>query len=147
MWLSYLIQLGKKIGLSAIFLVIPANVVKAEARLALAPVLKDSALHNGDASFLAQITPDSSLESTVQQLQELIWIDGGQRAGNNLFHSFSEFNISEGMEASFQNAINIENIFTRVTGNSISNIDGILSTQGGANFFLMNPNGIFGVGE
>ena len=68
MWLSYLIQLGKKIGLSAIFLVIPANVVKAEARPALAPVLKeaetarsprhvprrDTAPHNGDASFLAQ---------------------------------------------------------------------------------------------
>ena len=69
-------------------------------------------------------------------------INGGLREGNNLFHSFSDFNIPEGMEASFQNAIDIENIFTRVTGDSISNINGILSTQGAANFFLMNPNGI-----
>ena len=90
----------------------------------------------------AQITPDGTLKTQVEIIQQLMEINGGLREGNNLFHSFSEFNIPEGMEASFQNALDIENIFTRVTGDSISNINGILSTQGAANFFLMNPNGI-----
>lgn len=94
------------------------------------------------ANCLAQITPDGSVPTTVQQLQEIMRINGGERAGNDLFHSFDEFSIPEGMEAIFENAADIKNIFTRVTGDSISNIDGVLSTQGNANFFFINPNGI-----
>ena len=90
----------------------------------------------------AQVVPDGTLKSTVETIQELMKIDGGLREGSNLFHSFEEFNIPEGMEASFENAFDIENIFTRVTGDSASTINGTLSAQGGANLFLMNPNGI-----
>jgi filamentous hemagglutinin family protein len=82
------------------------------------------------------------LPTTVEQLEEIMRINGGEREGNNLFHSFEEFSIPEGMEAIFENATDIENIFTRITGDDISNIDGILSTQGDANFFLINSNGI-----
>jgi filamentous hemagglutinin family protein len=93
-------------------------------------------------SVVAQITPDGSVPTTVEQTEENMQINGGEREGNNLFHSFDEFSIPEGMEAIFENATDIENIFTRVTGESVSNIDGILSTQGDANFFFINPNGI-----
>jgi filamentous hemagglutinin family protein len=91
----------------------------------------------------AQVTPDESLSTNVEEQGENeLNINGGEREGNNLFHSFEEFSIPEGIEAVFENASDIENIFTRITGESASVINGILRTQGGANFFLVNPNGI-----
>ncbi|MEN9519786.1 MAG: hypothetical protein RLZZ381_2374, partial [Cyanobacteriota bacterium] len=91
----------------------------------------------------AQVTPDESLSTNVEQQGENeVNINGGEREGNNLFHSFEEFSVPEGLEAVFKNATDIENIFTRITGESASAINGILRTQGGANFFLVNPNGI-----
>ncbi|MGL4879758.1 MAG: filamentous hemagglutinin N-terminal domain-containing protein, partial [Waterburya sp.] len=91
----------------------------------------------------AQITPDESLSTNVeQQVENELKINGGEREKNNLFHSFEEFSVPEGIEAVFENALDIENIFTRITGDSASNINGIIRTQGGANFFLINPNGI-----
>ncbi|MEN9521374.1 MAG: hypothetical protein RLZZ381_3962 [Cyanobacteriota bacterium] len=91
---------------------------------------------------MAQVTPDGSVPTTVEEIEEIMRINGGEREGNNLFHSFEEFSIPEGMEAVFENALDIENIFARITGESASAIDGILSSQGSANFFLINPNGI-----
>ena len=69
-------------------------------------------------------------------------IDGGQRKGNNLFYSLEKFSITEGTEAIFANAPDVENIFVRITGESISYINGVLRTRGEANFFLVNPRGI-----
>lgn len=67
----------------------------------------------------------------------------GRIVGNNLFHSFSQFNLSAGDVATFSGPANIQNILTRVTGGSPSSIDGtIRSTIDGANFFLINPAGV-----
>ena len=68
-------------------------------------------------------------------------IDGGARRGNNLFHSFREFNVDQGRSVFFTDP-GVRNIFSRVTGGSESQILGALGVQGSANLFLINPNGI-----
>ncbi|MBX9258666.1 filamentous hemagglutinin N-terminal domain-containing protein [Desmonostoc muscorum CCALA 125] len=98
---------------------------------------------------LAQIQKDDTLgvESSIITPKlidghPIDQIDGGAIRGKNLFHSFDKFSVSLGRTAYFNNSIDIQNIISRVTGNSISNIDGILKANGAANLFLINPNGI-----
>ncbi|MBD2242018.1 S-layer family protein [Aulosira sp. FACHB-113] len=89
----------------------------------------------------AQVTPDHTLGTVVNGTNNYN-ITEGTRVGNNLFHSFSEFSLPTGASASFDNATDIQNIFSRVTGGNISNIDGAINAQGSANLFLLNPSGI-----
>ena len=91
---------------------------------------------------MAQVVPDNTLGTQVTQSGRVFEINNGIRSGNNLFHSFSQFSVPTNGSAIFNNAPDVQNIFSRVTGSQISNIDGILKSQGTANLFLMNPNGI-----
>ncbi|WP_375479111.1 filamentous hemagglutinin N-terminal domain-containing protein [uncultured Nostoc sp.] len=95
----------------------------------------------------AQVTPDGSLNTTVSQSGKNFTITNGSATNSNLFHSFQEFSVPTGGSATFDlaNTPNISNIFSRVTGGNISNINGLIQTINGKNpisLFLINPSGI-----
>ena len=70
----------------------------------------------------------------------------GKTVGGNLFHSFEVFSIDTDHTATFSGPGNIRNIVSRVTGNNVSYIDGLIKSEiEDSNLFLINPNGfLFG---
>lgn len=96
----------------------------------------------------AQLVPDTTLgvnSSVVTPIAPDVpidRIDGGVSRGANLFHSFKQFNVGAGKAVYFTNLAGIENILTRVTGSSRSEILGTLGVLGTADLFLINPKGI-----
>ncbi len=92
----------------------------------------------------AQIVPDNTLPtpSAVNTSGTVQTITDGTTVGNHLFHSFEQFNLLTEQTAHFNNATDLSNIITRVTGGQISNIDGTIRTNGATNLFLINPSGV-----
>lgn len=101
------------------------------------------------------ITPDTlpalTTGTTASTDGAVTTIGGGVRAGDNLFHSFSRFNLGPGDVARWtaSDALTIRNVINRVTGGETSFIAGIIdaSAFAGADFYFVNPAGIiFGDG-
>ena len=99
----------------------------------------------------SNIVPDNTLGAESSQVignfqtLPIEVITGGATRQINLFHSFQEFNISEGRAAYFFSPSgDIQNILALVTGTNPSGIFGRLGTFGNSspNLFLINPNGI-----
>lgn len=105
------------------------------------------------ASLGTIITPGTSTVPTPLCTASCV-ITGGTRAGDNLFHSFGNFNIGALDSARFQTALvdplpdaSVSNILARVTGGSSSFYGSLDSATyyPSANLFLMNPAGfLFG---
>ena len=94
-------------------------------------------------SAMAQVTTDGTTSTTVTSPDgSNFTINDGDRAGANLFHSFQDFSVPTNGSASFDNPVDIDNIFSRVTGGNLSNIDGLIRANSAANLFLINPVGI-----
>jgi filamentous hemagglutinin family protein len=94
-------------------------------------------------SSVAQVTRDGTLSTTVSSPDNRHFtVREGRRSGNNLFHSFQEFSVPESGSVLFDNALDVQNIFSRITGANASIIDGLIQANGSANLFLLNPNGI-----
>ncbi|BBD68985.1 filamentous hemagglutinin family outer membrane protein [Nostoc commune NIES-4072] len=95
----------------------------------------------------AQVSADGTVNTTVSQSGNNFTITNGSAANSNLFHSFQQFTVPTGTSAIFDliNTPNISSIFSRVTGGSISHIDGVIQTINNNNpvsLFLLNPSGI-----
>ena len=97
----------------------------------------------------ADVVTDGSLGDGSSPAGPDFWITEamGERPGDgpNLFHSFSEFGLTETQSATFDGPDAVENILSRVTGSSRSEIFGAIRTApslGAVDLYLMNPFGI-----
>jgi len=94
------------------------------------------ALPTADSTSGTRVTADMSTPGLIQ-------VEGGTIGGRNLFHSFESFGIDATEAVYFLNPSNVDRVFGRVTGDDISQIDGVLGSRGSdADLFLMNPNGV-----
>jgi filamentous hemagglutinin family protein len=103
-------------------------------------------------AWLAQPAPASAqiaTDGTVGPAQALPGSDVaipdslGTRLGGNLFHSFEQFNVQAGGSATFIGAPDIAHVISRVTGGSVSAIDGALISEIGTDgFWFINPAGV-----
>jgi filamentous hemagglutinin family protein len=84
---------------------------------------------------------DNTLGTQVSGNGNNFNITGGLNKGQTLFHSFTDFSVPTNGQANFTNPTGNRDIITRVTGGVFSDINGLVNTNG-ANFFLINPNGI-----
>ncbi|MEK8015659.1 MAG: filamentous hemagglutinin N-terminal domain-containing protein [Candidatus Parabeggiatoa sp.] len=93
----------------------------------------------------AQITTDGTLgqKLNLPGPDYQIGADLGQQHGNNLFHSFQDFNLQSHESATFTGQNPVQNVISRVTGGNPSNIDGLIrSTLPNADLYFINPFGI-----
>lgn len=95
------------------------------------------------------VTADTTTNTQVTSFPAFnaFLVTSGTVKESNLFHSFEDFSPeSSYTRFDLQNPayVNVENVFSRVTGSASTNINGVLEVLGGSNpnFFLLNPNGV-----
>ena len=97
-------------------------------------------------SAYAQIVPNSDRTSTVVDLINNDYdISGGHTSqdGENLFHSFEQFNLDAAQTANFLALPEVKNVIGSVEGGTTSTINGTLQiSDSQANLYLINPAGI-----
>ena len=99
------------------------------------------------AAYAQNITPSTDgTQTQITVVGDRIDISGGTQSGNNLFHSFDQFNVESQQTANFIGSPDLANILGRINGGQASWIDGLVQvTQSNANLYLINPAGlIFG---
>ncbi|NJN71644.1 MAG: CHAT domain-containing protein [Limnothrix sp. RL_2_0] len=92
-----------------------------------------------------EIVPSGETNTFVNQNGNLFEINGGESSldGQNLFHTFSDFNLYLNEIADFNTNQNLINLLVGVNGGNPSFIDGLIRLTGSnANFFFINPSGI-----
>jgi filamentous hemagglutinin family protein len=102
------------------------------------------------ATSQAQITLDGTIKPGAQSgpltgPNFVIPASAGETKGNNLFHSFGQFNVPSNQTATFKGPASIANVISRVTGGEPSSIFGRIDSKTdmpAANFFLLNPSGV-----
>jgi len=101
------------------------------------------AIAQSNPPTVAPIRSDNTLSTEVRSSDSLNFvIEAGDASGVNLFHSFDVFSVPTDGSAYFDQASDIQNILARVTGDSISVVNGELRANGTASLFLINPQGI-----
>lgn len=110
-------------------------------------LLTSSFVAHADVRFDGTLNPANAPNGlTLSGQTVVIKADFGKQVGSNLFHSFDQFNVNVDQTVTFSPAGSIgaiANVFSRVTGNSLSQIDGVLrSTIPNADLYLFNPHGV-----
>ena len=92
----------------------------------------------------AQSITAADTATIIQQTDTVYQIGGGDLSGDSstLFHSFEQFGLLTQETALFDNPATVENIIGRVVGGDTSVIDGLLSVDGAASLYLVNPAGV-----
>lgn len=106
-------------------------------------LLKFSQIQPVKAQVIAPATDGTG--TTVNQRGQSFNIETGSLSadGDNLFHSFQTFQLTNGYTANFLANPSIQRIFARITGNGAAFIDGNLKITGAqADLFLLNPSGV-----
>ncbi|AFY37888.1 filamentous hemagglutinin family outer membrane protein [[Leptolyngbya] sp. PCC 7376] len=112
----------------------------------LVPILSTSCVLANAVVAIAQISASNDGTGTiVNQQSDNFTILGGSLSGDgtNLFHNFSDFNLSATQTATFLGDATLQNILSKVSGGNPSYLDGLLRVSGNdANLFLLNSAGI-----
>ncbi len=120
---------------------VSAKAIASKTSLVLLPFLSIVA---PAADAFAQVVSAEGV-TTVDFVGDRIDITGGYNTSDNtnLFHSFDQFDVSDGQTANFVIAPTVQNVIGKVNSSSASTIDGTLQVSGSsASLYLMNPAGV-----